>query len=152
MDDVIKILEILAGFLGPIAVAWFTWYMNKSQKENAKIKEYEKKEQEEKEQKLNDRFNDLMTKIDHNSENIVSIASTIGTMKNVDEKFEHEMRLIIKQHQLSGRYTHELAQLVITLAAGMRDQHLYGNITRAIENYQDFEHQTLSSMLSEYDN
>lgn len=148
MDELLRLIEIIAGLLGPIAVAWLTWHMNKSQKENARIKELEQKEHNREREELHKRIDGLEEKIDKVNDGLSGVSTSVSTLQRVDEKFDDEMRLLMKQHQLSGRYTHELAQLVIVLAAGMRDQHLDGNITRAIETYQRFEHETLSTMLN----
>ena len=51
-------------------------------------------------------------------------------------------------NRLNGQYTHELAQLVMVLAEGLRDQHLDGNITRAVEKYRKFEADALGSIVT----
>ena len=58
------------------------------------------------------------------------------------------IRSLNRSTRLNGQYVHELAQLVMVLSEGMRDQHLDGNITRAINDYRKFEADALNSLLT----
>ena len=71
--------------------------------------------------------------------------------EELNNELRRTIRHIMKMNRLNGQYTHELAQLVIVLAEGVRDQHLDGNITRAITKYRHFESTALGDYITGVD-
>lgn len=147
MDDLLTFLQIIAGFSGPIIVAWFTAKMNKTAKENARIKELEEEKRENERLALKarmDKFSDDLTAL---SRQVSELSEAVDGLTRVDEKFGEKVDAIARQQKMIGKYTHKLAHLVITIAGGMRDNHLDGNITSAIDDYHQFEQETLAKMM-----
>ena len=148
MESVIQILQLLTGFAGPIIVAWFTARMNKITKDNAEIKRLEDEKTARDKKELDDRINMLVEQVEKLQQLTSTSQEALQKLEGVDEKFDERFDTIADQQKLIGQYTHKLAQLVITVATGMRDQHLDGNITRAVDQYREFEQETLSSIMS----
>lgn len=82
------------------------------------------------------------------SEALDKFTTTGSEIKDVIDEFKEDQAHITKASQLNGRYTHELAILLMTLSEGIRDQHLDGNITRAIARYRKFEQEVLGDIVS----
>ena len=74
--------------------------------------------------------------------------ASINGVKATIEEIKEDQDHLTKASQLNGRYTHELAILLMTLSEGIRDQHLDGNITRAIVRYRKFEQEVLGDIVS----
>lgn len=148
MDDFIQILQIIAGFIGPIIVVWFTAKMNKITKDNAEIKRLEDEKSAREKQELNDTIENLSKKIESLESTMAESREVIRDLTGVDNRFDERVVALVEQQKLLGQYVHKLAQLVITVATGMRDQHLDGNITRAVDDYREFEQRTLSSLMT----
>lgn len=148
MDDFIQILQIITGFIGPIIVVWFTAKMNKITKDNAEIKRLEDEKTAREKQELNDTIEGLSKKIESLESTLSDSQEVIRNLTGVDRKFDERVAALVEQQKLLGQYVHKLAQLVITVATGMRDQHLDGNITRAVDDYREFEQRTLSSLMT----
>ncbi len=70
------------------------------------------------------------------------------TKDDVDALFQ-SMTKLSATTSLNGRCTSELAQLVMVLAEGLRDQHLDGNITRAVDKYRTFEAKEIAHIMSD---
>ncbi|MCM1230081.1 MAG: hypothetical protein NC489_08110 [Ruminococcus flavefaciens] len=151
MDGVIQILQLLTSFAGPIIVAWFTAKMNKITKDNAEIKRLEDEKKEREKKDLDDRLDGIAKRLDDIDKLTAGMSSSLGELTDVDETFSDRVDAIMKQQKLIGQYTHKLAQLVITVATGMRDQHLDGNITHAVDQYHEFEQKTLAGIMTETD-
>lgn len=152
MDTFLELLKVLLDFAGPIAVVVFGGIMTarqtREQKENSRIKELEKQESDRKEKELQQKFDGINQNLAVVNDRLSDLSSKIEKMEGIDERYEESLKYLKKQHALSWQYTHELAQLLMVLAAGMRDQHLDGNITKAIARCQDFEHKTLSQFMT----
>lgn len=147
METLLKLIEILAGLVGPVLVVVVTTRMNHTLKENARIKELEEEAKAKEKKDLDDRLTKLEESIAKLGEKLEKLEETINDLDSTDGKFDKRFKDLAKQQKLNARYTHELAQLVITIAAGMRDQHLDGNVTNAIDQYHKFEQGILNEFV-----
>lgn len=148
MDTLLEILKIFGDLVGPILVIYVGAKMEFSRRDAAKLKKLEQESTDKKEKELQEKFDSLMSKIDKISAKVDDLEGQIQTMKDVDQEYQESLDKLSKSHQISNEYVHQMAQLVMVLAEGMRDQHLDGNITKAIASYRDFEQQTLSHFMT----
>lgn len=81
------------------------------------------------------------------NESIDTFTEAIKQIKDLIDEVKEDQIHLTKASQLNGRYTHELAILLMTLSEGIRDQHLDGNITRAIVRYRKFEQEVLGDIV-----
>ena len=112
---------IVVQLLTPFAVLWLGWYYNRQQKKAQESKDAEQK---------------------------LEALEREKTSKEIQDALD---AIKVAQHQLedtNGQCTGELAQLVMVLAEGLRDQHLDGNITRAIDKYRKFESEKLKDIMT----
>ena len=74
--------------------------------------------------------------------------SRIEELQKHNDEQDEAIATLSQATRMNGQYVHELAQLVMVLSEGMRDQHLDGNITKAINRYRKFESDTLNQFLT----
>lgn len=134
MDTVVLIIQLLT----PFFVIFLTVYLNRKEKtrETNAAKEEERKSAEQKE---------INEKLESMGGEIQRLTETLERYHSENETITKSLQHITGLNRTNGRYTHELAQLVMVLAEGLRDQHLDGNITKAISKYRKFETNTLGS-------
>lgn len=118
-----------------------------SSKKAAKLKQLEQQEREREKTELNEKFDKLNSRLDQILADTGGIHLEIEALKAQNQSQDSAIQTIALTNRINGQYTHELAQLVTILAEGMRDQHLDGNVTRAIDAYRKFEARALGSML-----
>lgn len=136
----IDILDVL-GAMTPFIILILGWLYNNQQKKNKKAEEdaAELKKLQEGKQNIDianaiQRLDQATSDMKQQSHDIKQLSNSFATLTALSE--------------LNGQYTHELAQLVMVLAEGLRDQHLDGNITRAVEKYRKFEADALGSIVT----
>lgn len=152
MDTWLTILQYILNFSGPIIVAWFTVRMNRIAKDNAEIKRLEAEKAEREKKDLTDRIDGIVDQLNAINTKAEETAKKVSELTSVDQQFGDKIDSIVKQQRIIGTHTHKLAQLVITVATGMRDQHLNGNITHAVDSYHAFEQEMLVGMMTDQDN
>ena len=86
--------------------------------------------------------------IDAVSKQLDDTENTLASMREYDRFVQSSIEELKTSHKISTEFTQELAQLVTVLAEGMRDQHLDGNITRAISSYREFQEKKLTEYMS----
>lgn len=91
--------------------------------------------------------NDVHEQLDSLEKMVEKTTNQIEALSDKVDALTDSQRRISSVNRLNGRYTHELAQLVMTLSEGIRDQHLDGNITKAIARYRKFEEHTLGAVV-----
>lgn len=146
-----QVLEAVLSFAGPVIVAWFSVKMNKMAKDNAKIKQLEDEKAAREKKDLIDSINEISESLKAIGEQADETARKVDELTNVDSRFSDKVDSIVRQQRLIGMCSHRLAQLVITVATGMRDQHLDGNITHAVDEYHAFEQSTLAGIMTSSD-
>lgn len=154
-SDILEWVKTLLTFLGPIAVVVVTARMERNRKADAKVKALEDEKRERKEQDLKDKLESIHDEIDATNKRIDQLNARIDKtdqllreMQEFDKATKEDMRILTISHRVNSSYVHELAHLVEVLAEGMRDQHLDGNITKAIAEYRNFEQSTLARLMS----
>ena len=97
---------------------------------------------------MNNTIRSLQNSIDAVSKQLDDTESTLASMREYDRFVQSSIEELKTSHKISTEFTQELAQLVTVLAEGMRDQHLDGNITRAISSYREFQEKKLTEYMS----
>lgn len=153
-EIVIKIVSCITPF-ALLIMGWiYTSAIRKRDKHedaNKKLEEEkkaaEKKEQEEKEAKHDKLIKDQNAKIDALAQGITSMKTMIEESHKVDLQTDKKINQLAISGDMTSTKVSELATVVMTLAEGLRDQHLDGNITRAVEKYRKYESDTLNKMV-----
>lgn len=133
-------LDVL-GAMTPFIILGLGWYYNAQQKKTKKAEDTEVKLESMKESALNSNLQQAIDKLNNATANSADL-------KNIIHDLSDNVNALAAMNRLNGQYTHELAQLVMVLAEGLRDQHLDGNITRAVEKYRKFEADALGSFVT----
>lgn len=147
-NEWLSILSLISAFASPIIVAYIGIRGERNNKNNEKIRKLQEEKNEREKQDLQEQLKSINDSITSIKGDVKSIKGDIRTIRDHDDKQDEEIAKINKATRLNGMYTHELAQLVMVLSEGMRDQHLDGNITKAITHYQQFENNALKSMIT----
>lgn len=144
--DIVK--EIVLGCILVVATLTITKKFNKVQstiEDSEKLKELNRKTE-------NDELKAEIQNVDKSlismNKSLQSLIGDIEELKHHDIEQDRMIRNIANTNRINGQCTYELAQLVMVLSEGMRDQHLDGNITRAIDKYKKFENKTLGMLLT----
>lgn len=148
MDYAVQLIQAFLSFLSPILVVIVTIRMERTRKADARIKKLEEEKKNREEQELNDTIRSLQNSIDAVSKQLDETESTLASMREYDRIVQSSIEELKTSHKISTEFTQELAQLVTVLAEGMRDQHLDGNITRAISSYREFQEKKLTEYMS----
>lgn len=137
MDTFIIVVQLLT----PFAVLWLGWYYNRQQKKAQESKDAEQKLEALEREKTSKEIQDALDAIKVAQKQLEDTNALVRS-------FQGELSSIIAANNLNGQCTGELAQLVMVLAEGLRDQHLDGNITRAIDKYRKFESEKLKDIMT----
>ena len=148
MDYAVQLIQAFLSFLSPILVVIVTIRMERTRKADARIKKLEEEKKNREEQELNNTIQSLQNSIDAVSKQLDETESTLASMREYDRIVQSSIEELKTSHKISTEFTQELAQLVTVLAEGMRDQHLDGNITRAISSYREFQEKKLTEYMS----
>lgn len=153
-EIVIKIISCITPF-ALLIMGWiYTSAIRKRDKRedaNKKLEEEkkaaEKKEQEEKEEKHEQLIKDQNDKIDALAQDIASMKVMIEEAHKADLQTDKKINRLAISGDMTSTKVSELATVVMILAEGLRDQHLDGNITRAVEKYRKYESDTLNKVV-----
>ena len=148
MDYAVELIQAFLSFLSPILVVIVTIRMERTRKADARIKKLEEEKKNREEQELNDTIRSLQNSIDAVSKQLDETENTLASMREYDRFVQSSIEELKTSHKISTEFTQELVQLVTVLAEGMRDQHLDGNITRAISSYREFQEKKLTEYMS----
>lgn len=78
------------------------------------------------------------------------IAEIQRSIEEINQNYQEQQQGIselVKLSKMNGLYTHEVGQLSVVMAEGLRDNHFDGNITRALTNFQKFKDSTIGNIL-----
>lgn len=140
-------VQLILGFIAPLAAIWLTARTERSRKDREKS-EQDKEEKREKEIKeLKEMIGAVDKKVDRVDGELKVLQGTVDWMKRYDEQVQDDIKTLSKYHERNGKYVNQLAHVLMTLAEGMRDQHLDGNITAAVNSYREFEHTQMTEMI-----
>lgn len=148
MTTVEVFLEIMGSVVTPLLIAIVGIYAEFNRRKASKLKKLEEESKARKEADEKKKFDDINDSIKEVADDLKEVKREMGILKEQNEIQDKSIRAVVSTNQINGRCTYELAQLVMTLSEGMRDQHLDGNITRAIDQYRRFESGTLGSFLT----
>lgn len=136
------------GFLGPILVVVVSARMEQNRKADARVKELENEKRAKEDKELKDTIDEIKNEVKKINSRVNDLDHIMKDLQTFDQETQDDLRTLSRTHQLTSTYIHQLAQLVTVLAEGMRDQHLDGNVTQAINEYRNFEHTTLTNLMS----
>lgn len=148
MEYAVDLIQAFLSFLSPILVVIVTIRMERTRKADARIKKLEEEKKNREEQELNNTIRSLQDSINAVSKQLDETERTLASMREYDRAVQSSIEELKTSHKISTEFTQELAQLVTVLAEGMRDQHLDGNITRAISSYREFQEKKLTEYMS----
>ena len=148
MTTVEVFLEIMGSVVTPLLIAIVGIYAEFNRRKANKLKKLEEESKARKEADEKKKFDDINASIKEVADDLKEVKQEMSILKEQNEIQDKSIRAVVSTNQINGRCTYELAQLVMTLSEGMRDQHLDGNITRAIDQYRRFESGTLGSFLT----
>lgn len=94
-------------------------------------------------------ISDMRHDVDGIQGDVDNIGTTIKEMQRYDQDVHGDLKLLSTYHERTSKNVNQLGNLVITLAEGMRDQHLDGNITSAVAAYRSFEHEQYTQFVSD---
>ena len=137
-DQAMQLCSIVIMPLALLVLGW--WYSRHTKKRDDRERE-EKQAKEEKEQARDQKLDDIKS-------DISNINVKLERCEKFDEATGRDLKRLESISRMQYQNQSELAQLVMTLAEGLRDQHLDGNITAAVEKYRAYEQKALGSVLS----
>ena len=100
-----------------------------------------------KEEKHEQLIKDQNDKIDALAQDIASMKVMIEEAHKADLQTDKKINRLAISGDMTSTKVSELVTVVMTLAEGLRDQHLDGNITRAVEKYRKYESDTLNRVV-----
>lgn len=148
MSEEFEFLVTLLQIASPFLVLAITWRNSELGKRKSEQKTMEKELEEAKRKELYDALHEATETMKRSQEDINKLALKIKEIDDRDTELKMTLDNIGKMNRVNGRYTHQLAILVTTLAEGLRDQHLDGNITEAVKQYHEFEAKMLGSVVT----
>lgn len=148
--------EILQGLAGEVVTAivlgvlgvWMKYQLGRMEKGLKAEEELKAMKQKEKDDNIKECLDKIQKSVDTVGASVLKLEQDVKELKLRDQEQDRIIRSIANTNRVNGQCTYELAQLVMVLSEGMRDQHLDGNITRAIEAYRRFESGTLGNFLT----
>ena len=149
-QNVWDVCVTLGQLASPIIVIMLTRKHTREDKaeEKSEAAQKEAAAKADKQKELINAINTLTTKLDENKNDIDKVSQDLRQYRDENNKLQQNLNHITMLNRMNGRYTHELAQLVMVIGEGIRDQHLDGNITKAIVKYRSFESSVLGDFIS----
>lgn len=144
---VVTIVQIIS----PFALLWVGWQHTHKETRETEARTNARQLEEAKEQKLLDALAAVTDSVGQANAEIESLRTKLDQYRDDTEELEDSIKHVAALNRLNGRYTHELAQLVVAIGEGVRDQHLDGNITRAITTYRKFESDAIGKLVTDDD-
>lgn len=150
MQGVWSIAVTIAQLSSPFMLLMVTRKHTKEDKSEQEAKDVQKEAANaaSKQKELIDAIGTLTDTLQKNSNDLEKMRQDLQSYRDNTEKLEKNLSHITMLNRMNGRYTHELAQLVMVIGEGIRDQHLDGNITRAIVKYRSFESSVLGDFIT----
>ena len=145
------VFVMLMQLISPFALLWLTINSNRKDKQRDIERKKEQDAADVKDKQFKEAIEQSKSAVEKAMTEINNLSASIHDNEELNNELRRTIRHIMKMNRLNGQYTHELAQLVIVLAEGVRDQHLDGNITRAITKYRHFESTALGDYITGVD-
>lgn len=131
----VNVIVLLIQLATPFATLLLGWWYMKQQKASEAAKDTERKLAAKEQADITKAMTDATEALNATRKEVEELTQTVAKLSATTS--------------LNGRCTSELAQLVMVLAEGLRDQHLDGNITRAVDKYRRFEASEIAHIMSD---
>ena len=139
--SVYDILSLILSVITPIMVLIMGWIYIAHQKKSEKIEKLETKVDDSEANKLKKQLATIEDLCRANS-------SAVDAINRVVRELSAQQNQLQISNKVNGKCTRELAYLVTALSEGLRDNHLDGNITSAVNRYKKFEHDILGQIMA----
>lgn len=136
-----NVLNMALSIITPLIILVLGWKFTVSQKKNEKIETLEGKVDDAESSKTKRQLATIEDLCKANS-------SAIDALNRIVREISAQQTQLQISNRINGKCTRELAYLVTALSEGLRDNHLDGNITSAINRYKKFEHETLGQLMT----
>lgn len=146
--NLLEWVKVFLGFAGPIMVVWVSSKMEKSRKSDEAQRATESEERMRKDQEVRNAFTELERKIDRIDKDLASVKGTVENMQRLDEGVRSDLAVLAKYHEYNVKHLQKLSGVVMTVSEGVRDRHVDGNLTAAVDSLKQFERQMYSELLS----
>lgn len=144
----LQVVSVIGAILSPIFVAIIGARSEITNRNTKKIRELEAEAKAKEAKELKDELKSINASIQSVQEKLEVLDGRIEELQKHNDEQDEAIATLSQATRMNGQYVHELAQLVMVLSEGMRDQHLDGNITKAINRYRKFESDTLNQFLT----
>lgn len=144
----LQVVSVIGAILSPIFVAIIGARSEITNRNTKKIRELEAEAKAKEAKELKDELKSINASIQSVQEKLEVLDGRIEELQKHNDEQDEAIATLSQATKMNGQYVHELAQLVMVLSEGMRDQHLDGNITKAINRYRKFESDTLNQFLT----
>ena len=138
----------ILGVVGPILLLLISAKIERRNKKEDQNREAERKDRQKETDDLKEMIKDLKGDVQKIDTEVTTLRSTVSQMQQYDNTVREDLQAVSQYHERTGKYVSELGNVVMTLAEGMRDEHLDGNITAAVASYRKFEREQLDALMS----
>lgn len=136
-----NILSLVLSIVTPVMILIFGWLYASKQKRTDKIEHLENQVDDAESNKLKKQLDTIEDLCKANS-------SAVDALNRVVRELSTQQSQLQISNKINGKCTRELAYLVTALSEGLRDNHLDGNITSAVNRYKKFEHEILGQLMT----
>lgn len=136
-----NVFTAIMSIVTPLIILVLGWKFTLSQKKNDKIETLEGKVDDAEANKLKRQLETIEDICKANS-------SAIDALNRIIREISSQQTQLQISNKINGKCTRELAYLVTALSEGLRDNHLDGNITSAVNRYKKFEHEILGQLMT----
>lgn len=144
----LQAVSVIGAIMSPILVAIIGARSEITNRDTKKIRELETEAKAKEAKELKDELKSINASIQSVQQKLEVLDGRIEELQKHNDEQDEAIATLSQATRMNGQYVHELAQLVMVLSEGMRDQHLDGNITKAINRYRKFESDTLNQFLT----
>lgn len=144
----LQVVSVFGAIMSPILVAIIGARSEITNRNTKKIHDLEAEAKAKEAKELKDELKSINASIQSVQEKLEVLDGRIEELQKHNDEQDEAIATLSQATRMNGQYVHELAQLVMVLSEGMRDQHLDGNITKAINRYRKFESDTLNQFLT----
>lgn len=123
------------------------WMYTSATRKRDKREEANKKTADDKEKERKEQIDNQTQKIDDLIVDISELKKDMVQYHQVNLDAIKKINALAGAGEMTSTKLSELASVVMVLAEGLRDQHLDGNITKAVEKYRKYESDTSNAML-----
>lgn len=142
-----SVVITIAQVLSPFLLLWVGYVHTRREKSAEKAEKAAEKAEDAQYDKLLTAIDAVTQSLEASNIEIEALRDDLDSYRADTDTLSKNISHIAALNRLNGRYTHELAQLVVVIGEGVRDQHLDGNITKAISKYRTFESNVLGSFV-----